>query len=256
MRQQQESDFRFTLTRSILLSDLLAFRDFLISKGHEVALSKRCKRAGGLDFSPPQSGGKYLRWCHFSNTGVDATCENFVHNPSTIVHQYLGGSPEWYWTNSISIRLMGIWNDKFSEKERRDIREGMVSCLGVIDNVIFNRTENRFVVLPEDESRYVDIFLEFDGAEEIRRWTIASTRFPLLVEERLFQCWHCKKDKPECSFDVEEVEDPSFYNVLECFVNSDAPCCCDCATELTRCDTPSPREVLVSQERKKKRRKT
>ena len=249
MHSQHENDFRFTLTRSILLSDLLAFRDFLISKGHEVALSKPCK--GSIDFSPRRRGSKDLRWCGFSDTGVDATCENFVHNPSTIARQYLVGSPEWHRDNSIDIKLRGIGIDKFSEEERRDIREGMVSCLGVIDNVIFNRTENRFVVLPEDESRYVDIFLEF----EIRRWTIASTDFPLELDERLFQCWRCKEDKSKYYFDVVEVEDPSFYEFLKYFVTSDAPCCNDCAIELTRCDTPLPREVLVSQELTKKRRK-
>jgi hypothetical protein len=250
MYSQHENDVRFTLTRSILLSDLLAFRDFLISKGHEVALSKPCK--GGIDFSPRRSGSKDLRWCGFSGTSVDATSENFVQNPSTIARQYLVGSPEWHRDNNIDIKLRGTGVDKFSEEERRDIREGMVSCLGVIDNVIFNRKDNRFVVLPEDESRYVDIFVE----SEIRRWTIASTDFPLELDERLFQCWRCKEDKSKYYFDVVEYEDPSFYEFLQYFVTSDAPCCNDCAIELTRCDTPLPREVLVSQELTKKRRKT
>ena len=267
---QHENDFRFTLTRSILLSDLLVFRNLLISKGHEVALSKPCKV--GIDFSSRRSGSKYLSLCGFSDTGVDATCENLVHDPSTIVRQYVVGSPEWHRDNNIDMKLRGIGIDKFSEEEKRDIREGMVSCLGVIDNVIFNRTENRFFVLPEDESRYVDIFLEFD----IRRWTIASKDWPTQLEERLFQCWRCKEDKPKYFFEVVDyevsnccclvifsmhgylvyVQDPSFYQFLRFFVTSDAPCCDECAFELTRCDTPLPREVLVSQELTKKRRKT
>ena len=248
MRSQHESDFRFTLTRSILLSDLLAFRDFLISKGHEVAFLKRCK--GGIDFSPRQRGGKDLRWHGFIDIGLDAMRQNFVHTPSTIARQYLVGLPEWHRDNNIRINLKELGIDKFSDEERGDIREGMVSCLGVIDNVIFNRTEKRFVVLPDDESRYVDIFLEFVGAKEIRRWTIASTHFPLIVEERLFQCWRCKEDKENYCFDVDEEGD-SFYTVLECFVNSTAPCCDCCAYQLTRCDAPLPRNILPSPKRRK-----
>jgi hypothetical protein len=219
----------------------------LISKGHEVALSKL-----GIDFSPRRSGSKDLRWCGFSGTGVDATSENFVHNPSTIARQYLVGSPEWHRDNTMQIDFFGF--EKFSEDERCDIREGMVKCMGVIDNVIYNRTKERFVVLSEDESRYVDIFLEFDRERELQRWTVASPHDPDNEEERLFQCWRCKEDKAEFQFDVDE-ESNSFYIVLEGFVTSNVTCCLDCAYEVTRCNAPLPRNVLVSQERTQKRRK-
>ena len=238
MRAEIELVFRFTLTRSILLSDLLTFRDFLVSKGHEVGLLNR--HEGGIDFSPQQEGGKDLRWDGFSAIG-------------TIAREYLKGLPEWHRDNNMRIKFFGF--EKFSEDERCDIREGMVKCMGVIDNVIYNRTKERFVVLSEDESRYVDIFLEFDRERELQRWTVASPHDPDTEEERLFQCWRCKEDKAEFQFDVNE-ESNSFYIVLEGFVTSNVPCCLDCAYEVTRCNAPLPRNVLVSQERTQKRRKT
>ena len=252
MRTEHESDFRFTLTRSVLLSDLLAFRDFLTSKGHAVALLKR--HQGGIDFSPQQCGGKDLRWRGFSGIGVDASRQNFVHNPSTTARKYLVDLPEWHRDNNIGITLKELGIEKFSEDERSDIREGMVSCLGVIDNAIYNRTKKRWRVLQDDESRYVDIFLEYDRKREVRRWTIASPDYPDIDAERLFQCWHCKEDKPDFCFNAEE-EAQSFYSVLECFVDSAAPCCSCCAYKLTRCHAPLPRNVSVSQERKQKRKK-
>jgi hypothetical protein len=252
MRGEHESHFRFTLTRSILLSDLLALRDFLISKGHAVALLKR--NQGGIDFSPQQRGGKDLRWGDFSAIGLDATGQNFVHNPSTIARHYLMGLPEWHRDNTIGIKLKELGIEKFSEDERCDVREGMMKCMGVIDNVIYNRTKERFVVLSGDDSRYVDIFLEFDRERELQRWTVASPGYPDTEEERLFQCWRCKEDKAEFQFDVDE-ESNSFYIVLDGFVTSNVTCCLDCAYEVTRCNAPLPRTVLVSQERTQKRRK-
>jgi hypothetical protein len=120
--------------------------------------------------------------------------------------------------------------------------------------VIYNRTKERFVVLSDDESRYVDIFLEYDRERELQRWTVASPLYLDIEEERLFQCWRCKEDKAEFCFDLEE-ERNSFYTLLECFVNSNVPCCDCCADEMTR-GKPLPRNVLVSQERAQKRRKT
>ena len=251
MRAEIELVFRFTLTRSILLSDLLTFRDFLVSKGHEVGLLNR--HEGGIDFSSQQEGGKYLRWHGFSAIGRDGSGQNFVHNPSTIAREYLKGLPEWHRDNTMQIDFFGF--EKFSEDERCDIREGMVECMGVIDNVIYNRTKERFVVLSEDESRYVDIFLEFDRERELQRWTVFSPHDPDTEEERLFQCWRCKEDKSEHQFDVNE-ESNSFYIVLEGFVTSNVPCCLDCAYEVTICNAPLPRNVLVSSELTKKRRKT
>jgi hypothetical protein len=253
MRAEHESEFRFTLTRSILFSDLLALLEFLVSKGHGVALLK--PHQGGIDFSPQQRGGKDLRWGGFSDIGLDASGQNFVHNPSTIARHYLMGLPEWHRDNTIGITLKELGIEKFSEDERCDIREGMVKCMGVIDNVIYNRTSWRFVVLSEDDSRDVDIFLEFDRERELQRWTVASPDDPDTEEERLFQCWRCKEDKAEFQFDVNE-ESNSFYIVLEGFVTSNVPCCLDCAYEVTRCNAPLPRNVLVSQERTQKRRKT
>ena len=251
MREEDERFFLFKLTRTILLIDLVTFRDFLESKGYEVVFLDRCE--GGIDFSPKQAGGKDLRWDAFSAIGRDESGQNFVQHPSTIAREYLEGLPEWHRDNTMRIKFFGI--EKFSEDERCDIREGMVKCMGVIDNVIYNRTKERFVVLSEDESRYVDIFLEFDRERELQRWTVASPHDPDTEEERLFQCWRCKEDKAEFQFDVNE-ESNSFYILLECFVTSNAPCCDGCAYQLTRCNAPLPRNVLVSQERTQKRRKT
>ena len=165
------------------------------------------------------------------------------------------GLPEWHRDNTIGIKLKELGIEKFSEDERCDVREGMMKCMGVIDNVIYNRTKERFVVLSGDDSRHVNIFLEFDRERELQRWTVVSPHDPDTEEQRLFQCWRCKEDKSEHQFDVNE-ESNSFYIVLEGFVTSNVTCCLDCAYEVTICNAPLPRNVLVSSELTKKRRKT
>ena len=253
MRAEHKGDLRFALRRSINLGDLRKFRDFLSNKGHDVALLRKCE--GGIDFSPKRIGGKDLRWGGFSCIGVDATGKSFVNNESTIVSEHVLGLEEWHCDNNIRIRLKQLGVEKFSADEVYDIRVGMVACLGVTDNVIYNRTEKRFVVLPDDKSRDVNMFLEYNLQLEIERWTIALPQLPQITEERLFQCWHCKEDRPAFVFDVDDEavsnHDSSFYRVLECFVNSTAPCCSDCAYKLTRCDTPVPRNVLPPPKRRK-----
>ena len=210
MRYEDRDSLRFALTRSIRLRDIVAFRDFLRDNGHTVSLLKRAQ--GGIDFSYKQRGGKDIRWGKFENIGADADGFGFVKSLSTIARKYEEGMPVWHPGNSIGIRLKELGDNLFSEKEKCDIRRGMVSCLGVTDNVIYNRDENRFKVLRSDGARDVDLFLEYDREKEVTTctWTV-----PCPYYQRCTSDGHTEKKDGLIRHQTSETPRPSRFGGLE-----------------------------------------
>ena len=237
MRYEDRDSLRFALTRSIRLRDIVAFRDFLRDNGHKVSLLKRAQ--GGIDFSYKQRGGKDIRWGKFENIGADADGFGFVKSLSTIARKYEEGMPVWHPENSIGIRLKGLGDNFFSEKEKSDIRRGMVSCLGVTDNAIYNREENRFKILRSDGARAVDLFLEYDREKEVTTWTVQCPDYRDCYDERLFKCWRCEAYHKEFEFEPRSAGN-GFYSLLEDYVRSYVACCTDCVRGLTMCRAPTP----------------
>lgn len=239
---------RFALTRSIRLRDIVAFCDFLGDSGHDVSLLKRAQ--GGIDFSYQQSGGKDIRWPKFENVGVDADGCGFVKPLSTIACEYEEGMPLWHPENSIGMRLKELGGNSFSEQEKCDIRRGMVNCLGVTDNVIYNRDENRFKILQTDGARDVDLFVEYDREKEATTWTVPCPNYGDCYEERLFKCWRCAVYRKEFEFEPRS-DGNGFYSVLEDYVNSYVTCCDVCVRVLTMCRAPPPGTSILPPKRRK-----
>jgi hypothetical protein len=245
MRSEDPGSLRFALTRSVTLFNIVELRDFLRDSGNTVSLLKRAQ--SGVDFSFQQSGGKDIRWpCRrFENIEVAiGVADEFVKPLSTIDCEYEQGMPLWHPENSIEVRMKELGGKSFSEKEKRDFCSGMVNCLGVINNEIYNRSDHRFKILESDEKIKVNLFLEYDAEKEIRTWTIQCPDYADCDDERerLFKCWRCGLYKKEGEFHYEQIENTRnrFYAVLETYVNSHVTCCTSCVWELTMCKAPVP----------------
>ena len=169
------TELKFALTRSLRLADVLALRDLHNSRGCNTKLLDRCE--GGIDFS---EGPKERKDVRFGNgmTSIGSVGKlnvdtlEFVGQLDFVVRQQDAASPPYHTSNV----LLAYLKYSFSDAECAGVIECLLHCFDVLPDTVHNRQELRGDSKPEltdVDAESLNIFLGFDTAEAISKWTVA-----------------------------------------------------------------------------------
>ena len=249
--RRHETTLKFALTRDVTSADVVALRDALNIEGYNTTLLDRSE--GGVDFSKSPEVRKDLRFGN-SLRGIGtrdrqlmADTLQFAGPMDRIVKKHAAASPPF----SAGNELRAYLKYDFSEAESLDVVECMLQCFGVVPDTIYNRGEwvgDCARIAASDSASDINLFLGFELASALSKWTVAEARWPNVLEERLFGCWKCKSREPYFSFSharathEERVpHETTFYGLLGCFERGQRVCCDNCYLDLTRCKTSKTR---------------
>lgn len=198
----------FSFQRDVQDSDFNALLALLRGDGHDVAPLDRSE--GGICFLVDgKDAGKDIRFYHDDDDNLHYKDGVFVGD---VWKHYIG--PDWIESNKLRVggRNCGGIGSSFTPGELASIRAHVVTALGVAENII--RTEKRGV-RPDDRREHVRRYFHFDKMDALEMWTIPSSRWPDVEEERLFKCWKCHKDKGVHEFEERNWHpDTAFENLL------------------------------------------
>lgn len=234
----------FARTRPIVFQDFATLKSLLAARGYSVAALDRVE--GGIAFlTDGEDVGKDLRFHMFgSKTYLPRAVDGeFVDDLSQVWAK--SKQPVWHIDNVFFVRAKG----EFTDQELMDVRADVVTALGAADNVIANEGRS---ILPEDSVENTRLFLNFDRATAIKKWTLPEPDFPDKESERLFKCWKCLELYPHWHFRISEQFLCDEYNGMTDFetllsryeVYGHIPWCDNCqrrgfltrATKKLRCD--------------------
>lgn len=239
------TELKFALTRSLRLADVVTLRDLLNSRGFNTKLLDRSE--GGIDFSEGQKERKDLRFGNGmtsigSSGKLNVDTLEFVGPLDFVVRPHVAASPPHHTSNV----LWAYLKYGFSDTECARVIECLLHCFDVLPDTVHNRQELRGDSKPEltdVDAESLNIYLGFDAAEAISKWTIACPGWPDAQDERLFPCWKCNEMRPYFSFSHSNrshypcinrfgeagIPETTFYGLLGSFeVGGQFPCCDNC----------------------------
>lgn len=243
MQCDKTTTLKFAVTRDLTLADVVALRDALNIKGYKTTLLNRTE--GGIDFSESSKVRKDLRFDNsLSGIGIwdgqlAVDTLEFVGPMDKIVKSHASASPPFSTQNELRAYLAY----DFLESESLDVVECMVQCFGVLPDTIHNRGQwSNSDITTSDNATDVNLYLGFDLASAVSRWTVPREEWPDALLERLFECWACKARRPWFVFLHARADhrqkhphqgETTFYGLLELFEHGQSVCCDNCHFDLT-----------------------
>ncbi len=228
---------RYAVQRPITIRDFNELLRDLRAKGHRTF---PCSSDNGRIEFVMHARRTDVRWnshCEYGSISlsIDKESGEFAGDPDRVLFMPDEKTAYWHRSREFSVSLVSsLEDDPFTAQEIQDTKECLVRCFGLLDNVIYNRSQKacKFTedIIATDKEEDVNMFVGYDYNKALKEWTQESEEGPDAV--KTFECWICQHRYPWWLY-ARDCEYDCFHNTLSLYVNGKVPCCEKCKIEIT-----------------------